>query len=235
MMNTIAIIPARGNSKRLLRKNIREFYGKPLIEWTIRAALLSKEVDGVYVSTEDSEISKIARDSGAQVLERPDWLSTDKSTCAEVCHYHLQDYWSSQSKPENLLCLYATAPLRNERDIDNMISMMSEKEASAVIAVTEFSHSPHQAFAISGKLEIQPFWPDLCRKRSNDLPTFVAGNGSSYLVKTSAFNKYKDFYHPDMPGVFGYNMPLCRSIDINTEDDFEMLSIIARYARFESG
>lgn len=171
MTRSIAIIPARGGSKRLPRKNILKLNNKPLIAWSIESALTSQIFSTVAVSTEDLEISSIARSYGTVVLERPNSLGTDEATCAEVCRWHLKALQEEGHFYDRLYCLYATAPLRTNIDIIKIESIFNSKnDCEAVIAVTSFSHYPFQAFRSEENGEINPLWPELCRKKAQILP-----------------------------------------------------------------
>ena len=161
----IAIIPARGGSKRLPRKNIIDFYGKPIIFWTIKAAVESNIFDDVFVSTEDEEIKKISKKYSCKVLNRLSSLATDSATIVEVILSHLKELNSIGKVYDYIYCLYPTAPLRNKNDLIN-ISNIFEKQTNvdSVIAVTNFSHYPFQALKINDKKKIEPFWPEYISK-----------------------------------------------------------------------
>ena len=169
MTKRLAIIPARGGSKRLPRKNIALLRGKPLVTWTIEAANNSKIFDDVFVSTEDNEIASIAASSGALVLNRPKNLSSDSATVVQTCLFHLQELASSGKTYEQLFCLYPTAPMRNELDLQEMASLfLKYKDAASVFAVTDFSPYPFQAMVLDENKKINPFWPDLADKRASE-------------------------------------------------------------------
>lgn len=235
MTKSIAIIPARGGSKRLKRKNILPLAGKPLICWTIESALKSNLFEKVFVSTDDSEIALIAANAYATVLERPSSLATDNATCAQVCEWHLQKMASAHEFYDRLYCLYATSPLRGVDDLKAMDRVFSENaDCTAVIAVTSYSHYPYQAFEQSETGVIRPYWPDLCRKKRSELPRFVAGNGSSYAVNINTFLQIRDFYAPSLPGLYSHYMSPLRSIDVDEESDFQLLEALLDSSMFEN-
>jgi len=221
----IAIIPARGGSKRLPRKNIIDFYGKPIIFWTIKAAVESNIFDDVFVSTEDEEIKKISKKYSCKVLNRLSSLATDSATIVEVILSHLKELNSIGKVYDYIYCLYPTAPLRNKNDLIN-ISNIFEKQTNvdSVIAVTNFSHYPFQALKINDKKNIEPFWPEYISKRSTDLPNLVAGNGSTYAVKTDLFLKYKSFLLPE--NNYAYEMQSWKSLDLDNYEDLILLESI---------
>ena len=222
MSSRIAIIPARAGSKRLPRKNILPLAGKPLVVWSIEAALESSLFDRVCVSTEDSEIAHIASDAGAHVLERPHELASDQASVSETCFHHLQELKLQGFEYEYLFCLYPTAPLRNSSDLLAIAKIFqSRQDAQAVIAATDYSHYPFQALACDQLSRVTPFWPELVRKRSSDLPELVAGNGSTYAISVQSFLHFRDFYTP--AGMYVHRMEKMRSIDVDTPEDFALL------------
>ena len=222
MDSRIAIIPARGGSKRMPRKNILPLCGKPLLVWSIEAAFESCLFEKVCVSTEDDEIASIASDSGALVLKRPASLATDQSTVAQTCLYHLRELHREGSIYDFLYCLYPTSPLRNATDLSAIAKVFRDNpDAQSVIAATDYSHYPFQALVCEKNCKVAPFWPELVRKRSSDLPDLVAGNGSTYAITVPAFLQSQDFY--TSVGMYVHRMEKLRSIDVDTADDFALL------------
>ncbi|MDB4346550.1 acylneuraminate cytidylyltransferase family protein, partial [bacterium] len=190
----VAIIPARGGSKRLPRKNILPLGGRPMVCWSVEAALQSGLFERVCVSTDDQEIAQIASQAGAEVLRRPDSLGSDSATVAEVCSHHMQSWAACGKTYDYLFCLYPTAPLRNAKDLRAIASILDNmSDALAVIGVSKFMHYPHQALRVGKNGELQPFWPELVNLRGSDLPTLVAGNGSTYAIQVKSFMQTKNF------------------------------------------
>jgi len=136
-MNIVAIIPARGGSKRLPRKNIKLLAGKPLIAYVIRTALLSKSLNKVIVSTEDSEIKDIARQYGAEVIKRPKALAKDSSTTIDVIFHAISVLEKRGEKPDVVVCLQPTSPLQAPEDIDNAIGLFLDSNYASVISVCD--------------------------------------------------------------------------------------------------
>jgi len=136
-MKRIAIIPARGGSKRLPRKNVADFLGKPIIAYTIEAALACHLFDKVAVSTEDREIADVARRFGASVILRPDALATDQSQVKDVCLHVLEQEAHAGRDYDGFGCLYATAPLRNVADISGTAGLIEPGVCEFSMAVTE--------------------------------------------------------------------------------------------------
>ena len=225
MTLTIGLIPARGGTKRLPRKNIIPFAGKPIIAWTIEAALKSEIFDVVAVTTDDDEIASVAEHYGASIYWRPEELGSDSATCASVCRYHLLDLISSGKSFERLFCMYPTAPLRTEYDILAINRLFEEHtNCVGVIAVTDFSHYPFQALQLLPDSRIKPYWPELCQLRASLLPPLVAGNGSTYAINVDEFMHTGDFYSATMEGFYAYRMDPLRSIDIDVESDLLLLN-----------
>ena len=223
----IAIIPARGGSKRLKRKNCLALHGKPLIAWTINAALESNIFSKVYVTTEDSEIASIAKTFGADLLTRPPQLADDDSRVDEVCMYHLTHDLSDLVRDSIFFCLYPTAPLRNAIDLKNIYTLLeSQPEADGAFAVTQFSHYPFQALSLDNDGYLLPYWKDHILKKGSDFPSFYAGNGSTYAVSISSFLKHGNF-SPSNYNILPYFMSQICSIDVDTLDDFQLLEKIS--------
>jgi pseudaminic acid cytidylyltransferase len=212
----IAIIPARGGSKRLPRKNIADFHGKPVIAYTIEAARDCGCFDRVVVSTEDAEIAAVASSFGAEIVRRSERLATDEARVTDVC-LDLLATEEEQGRAWSLMsCLYATAPMRDASDIRQTVALLEPGRHAFAMAVVRFSLPPHQALKLAKNGDLAPMWPDLIEKRSSDLPALVVDNGSTYAVEAQSFRQHRTFYGP---GLRGYEMPPQRSIDIDTGDD----------------
>lgn len=221
----IAIIPARGGSKRLEKKNILNIKNKPLMAWTIEEALKSNLFESVFVSTESDEISSIALSYGAKILKRPNFLATDTAKVIDVCEWHLKYFYEKNMIYDEIFCLLATAPLRNANDLKAIANILeSDSTVNAVMAVTNFFYSPHQAIRINDNGFLEPYWPKLIEKKSNEIGPFLVDNGSTYALKVDAFLKEKTFYLKK--GLAPYVMDKIRSIDIDDLDDFKLLKKI---------
>lgn len=134
----LAIIPARGGSKRLPRKNVLDLCGKPLITWSIEAGLNSKYIDKVVVSSDDDEILEISRKFGAETIKRPDELASDTATTFDAIKHTIDNL----EKYDYIVLLQPTSPLRDQKHIDEAIELLVEKNADAVVSVCEMDHSP---------------------------------------------------------------------------------------------
>ena len=218
-MNILGIIPARGGSKRLPGKNIIDFMGRPIITYTIEAALQSGICDRVVVSTEDSEIGDVAQSYGAEIAIRPAHLATDKSTINQVCLDYLTSERAAGRSYDIICCLYATAPLRTAEDIRKTVELIELGVCDFSMAVTDYSHPPYLAMQLNDQGFLRPRWPELTIKKSQEMGEFLIGNGSTYAATVPAFLSVKDFIGPNMRG---YMMPRSRSVDIDAPIDLDM-------------
>ena len=216
----LAIIPARGGSKRLPRKNILNLCGKPLISWSIEAGLKSKYIDKVVVSSDDTEILNISNEFKVQVIKRPNELASDTSTSFDVVQHAIDNLESY----EYILLLQPTSPLRNENHIDKAIEILEEKNADAVISVCEMNHNPLWSNTLDDSLSMEGFISNnLLNNRSQDLKKYYRLNGAIYLCKTDKLLKEKSFFLKK--NIFAYVMNSNNSIDIDTKEDFELASL----------
>ena len=224
-MRAVAIIPARGGSKRLPRKNIVDFLGRPIIAFTIDAAVASGSFERIVVSTEDDEIAEVCSRLGAVVDHRSDRLATDTVTLVEVCADFLDREEAAGRNWDVLACLYATAPLRNADDIRGTVALIKPGHCGFAMGVTAYGHYPHQALKFASDASLTPMWPELVERRATELPRLRAGNGSTYAVDVQEFRRHRSFYGPNLKG---YDMPASRSIDIDTQDDLELARCMAQ-------
>lgn len=219
----LAIIPARGGSKRLPRKNVLELAGKPLIGWSIDAGLKSKYIDKVVVTSDDDEILKISKEFKADIIERPELLANDTATTFDAIKHtidNIQNY-------DYIVLLQPTSPLRNEFHIDEAIELLELKKADAVVSVCEMEHSPLWSNTLPQNGSMQHFLRDeVLNKRSQDLETYYRINGAIYICKTEKLLLEKSFFLKD--NIFAYKMDRLNSIDIDEEIDFKIAkSLIA--------
>jgi len=216
----LAVIPARGGSKRLPRKNILDLNGKPLIAWSIEAGLKSKYIDKVIVSSDDKEILDISQYYGADVIKRPDNLASDTSTTFEAIKHAIQNV----EKYDYVILLQATSPLRNENHVDEAIELLESKNASAVVSVCETDHSPLWSNTLDDSLSMKGFLKEgVLNKRSQDLEKYYRLNGAIYICKVEKLLKEKSFFLKD--NIFAFKMDKHNSIDIDEEVDFQMAKL----------
>jgi pseudaminic acid cytidylyltransferase len=215
----LAVIPARGGSKRLPRKNIVDFFGKPIIHYTIEAARNAGIFSRILVSTEDLEIAEISKRSGAEVDTRPTSLATDSATIVEVCLELLDRLEKSGERYTTLSVLYATAPLRTSEDIRLTWQLLRPNVCEFAMAVTEFQQPVHQALRMEKDGVMKPIFSESIEKRAAAMGNYFSGNGSTYSVNVAAFRRHAGFYGGLLKG---HTMPMERSVDIDTKDDLEM-------------
>lgn len=218
----IAIITARGGSKRVPGKNIRPLAGKPLIAWTIAAALQSRRLRRVIVSTDDERIAAVARDAGAEVpFLRPPELAGDHSSHHDVIAHALDWLEGDEGRAPGLLCLLQpTSPLRSAADIDDTIALMSDGSIDCAISVARMPVHPAYAYRLMPDGTAEPF---LKRPegymRSQDLEELYYVNGAVYVLRPSTF-RTRTVVVSERPAV--HVMPARRSLDIDDEDDFAL-------------
>ena len=211
----LAIIPARGGSKRLPRKNILDLCGKPLISWSIEAALKSKYISKVVVSSDDEEILNISSNFGADIIKRPYELANDTATTFDAIKHTINNL----EKYDYIILLQPTSPLRNEKHIDEAIELLEEKQADAIVSVCEMDHSPLWSNTLPKDGNMNNFLRDeVLNKRSQDLEKYYRVNGAVYICKTDKLLENKSFFLKD--NIFAYIMDRKSSIDIDEEIDF---------------
>lgn len=218
----LAVIPARGGSKRLPRKNVLDLAGKPLIAWTIEAAKNSKYIDHFIVSTDDQEISDVSKKHGAEVLTRPAELANDIASSVDVVLHAI----AAQSQPyDYVILLQPTSPLRTAQHIDEAIELLFEKDANAVISVCETDHSPLWANTLPEAGNMGSFIREEVQgKRSQDIPIFYQLNGAIYLINSASLKQSKSFIQAT--NGYAYIMSKKDSVDIDTDLDFEFVSLL---------
>lgn len=226
-LRKLAVIPARGGSKRLPRKNVLPFREKPIIAYTIAAAHHANCFERVLVSTEDAEIAVVAKTCGAEILERPAELACDHTTVIQVCLNALDQEEAQGRSYDVLCCLYATAPLRLATDIVATVEIPSPGECAFAMAVTSLPFSPAEVLVATDDNALEPMWPDLIDAEKSTLPEYLVDNGSTYAVLVPEFRRHRDFYGP---GLRGHRMPRSRSIDIDTAEDFKLVQFYAEQA-----
>jgi N-acylneuraminate cytidylyltransferase/CMP-N,N'-diacetyllegionaminic acid synthase len=221
---TVAIIPARSGSKGLPRKNLRLFCGKPLIAWSIEAALNSKYIDEVIVSTDSEEIAQIARQYGAATpFLRPSFLATDDAATIDVIE-HMHNFLKENCKKnyDYTILLEPTSPLRTAEDVDRAFdNLLSNPCASAIVGVSK-TESQNPAFLI--KKDINNFIigyenTDMKVLRRQEISDVYFFEGSVYISETEVLLSRRTFYHAN---TLGYEFPKWKSIEIDDVDDFIM-------------
>jgi len=227
MSTVVAILPARGGSKGIPRKNIKMLAGKPLIAWTIGAALRSRCLDRVITSTDDDEIAQVARQLGAEVpFLRPADLASDTATSVEVVLHALD--WLQQNEyaqPDFVMLLQPTSPLRTAEDIEAAVVLQREKQAEAVVSVCKTAHPPQWLKRFGPNGELLPWESGVEPSRRQEAAPAYQQNGAIYLVKTVTLSRERTFL-PER--TFGYVMPPERSVDIDSPWDFYSAELILK-------
>lgn len=216
-MNILTVIPARGGSKGVPRKNVRPVGGKPLIAWSIEAAAKSKMVDFFCVSTDDDEIADTAREYGAEVLYRPSDIAGDRTPMVEVVQHALQICEERRGCTyDYLLLLQPTAPLRTAEDIDEALKNLLEAGADSVISMyqVEDAHPARMYLVEDGYLV--PFYQEPPGSLRQDLPKVFHRNGAIYACKTALIKKEGKLWGGKM---VPYIMPKERSANIDDLQD----------------
>jgi len=230
-MEILAIIPARGGSKGVPKKNIKYLAGRPLIAYSIEQAKKSKYISRTIVSTENEETAKVARSWGAEVIKRPEELAKDNTPIIDVI-MHVLNYLRKEENyvPDIVTLLQPTSPLRTCRDIDNAIELfLNNKNCLSLISVTEFDHPPFWAMKIENNYLLPMFDEKYIKMRRQDLPKAYRPNGAIFITTPEVLYKYKTFY---TPRTIAYVMPPERSIDIDTEFDFLLAEFLIKKLKF---
>lgn len=221
-MSRVALIPARGGSKRLPRKNILEIGGLPMLVHPIKAAQASGLFDRIIVSTEDAEIADVAKQYGAEVIVRPQQIAEDRSTVVQVCIHALE----TCPEIDLVCCIYATAVLLKPQTIVDSYSLFGvEPEADFVMGVSEYEHPPVQALKRDSNGFLTYLWPEWKNVQSQFHPQTVVSNGTLYWARREALLQEKSFYGRRLKG---FIVPYEQTTDIDTEKD--LIKIVSRFA-----
>lgn len=217
-LKILAIIPARGGSKGVPRKNIRLLSGKPLIVYSIEAALESKYIDKVAVSTEDEEIAEISKDYDTEIIERPEELARDNTASLPVFKHVISFLENNKNyKPDIIVVLQPTSPLRRVSDINKCIEELIDEKCDSVITLKKVEHPPQWMVQIDKHGKVQNFLKLNSINRRQDAANVYIPNGAVYVTWRDVIMKHNTIRGADTRAVI---MPQERSIDIDTELDF---------------
>lgn len=184
-MKNLAIIPARGGSKRIPRKNVKPFLGKPIIAYSIEAALATGLFDEVMVSTDDEEIAEVARQYGASVpFMRSAGTANDYATTADVLNEVLSKYKETGKEFDNFCCIYATAPMIQPNNIVSSFELLQKTDFTIVYPVVQFSYPIWRCLDLAPDGTMKRHWPEFENSRSQDLPKEYHDTGTFYWYKT---------------------------------------------------
>lgn len=221
-MRTLAIIPARGGSKRILRKNIKNFLGKPIINYSIDTAIRSDLFDEVMVSTDDVEIAKIAKDCGANVpFMRSEFTASDTATTVDVLLEVLENYRKKGVFFKYACCVYPTAPFLSKYRLLNAFSKLKNLQLDTVIPVTAFSY-PIQRALYFDEEKLSMIQPDMVSVRSQDLSTAYHDCGQFYWFDVKKLMETKTLFSNNTGAIV---IPELEVQDIDQESDWRMAEI----------
>lgn len=227
----LAVIPARGGSKRIPRKNIRDFCGKPMLAWAIEAALDSGCIDRVIVSTDDHEIAEVARRHGADVpFMRPSKLADDYAGTTAVVQHALQCLIADGLSVEVACCLYATAPFVTSEDLRTGLDLLTRSRASYAFSVTTYSFPIQRALRLTEAERIEMFCPMYADTRSQDLEVAYHDAGQFYWGTCKAWLAAEAIYADHSVPVM---LPRYRVQDIDTQEDWEQAVLMFEALRLQ--
>lgn len=223
MDKAVAIIPARGGSKRIPRKNIKAFHGKPLIAYSIQTAIESKLFDKIIVTTDDEEIADVAKKYGAEVpFIRPKELSDDFSGTADVVHHAVQWLKEHGGVFDYVCTIYATAPLLQSQYLIEGFKKLTESDAINAFSCTSMPFPIQRTFKITGEGRCEMFWPENYAARSQDLEEAYQDAGQFYWTKINRTASEVMFGKESIPII----LPRYLVQDIDTVEDWERAELM---------
>lgn len=206
----LAVIPARGGSKRLPKKNIKMLGNRPLIAWTIERAKKSQLLDRIVLSSDDQEIINVAKRYGCEVpFVRPSYLASDEATSEDMLEHAIRSLGENY---DYVVLLQPTSPFRSTEDIDNSVRLCIDSQAPSVQSLTNVTDNPEWMFCVNEDGTIKK----VCLKITSAVKYVL--NGALYVLDTEVFLQYKRIMFPQ---TLAYLMPRERSVDIDTGEDFE--------------
>ncbi len=223
----VAVIPARGGSKRIPKKNIKPFYGKPMIAWSIEAALTSKIFDKVIVSTDNLEIARIAEDLDVEVpFIRPSNIADDFATTTDVISHSVHWMEGEGFKLDAVCCIYATAPFIRVEDLQESFQIFDSGDWEYVFTATDFPAPIFRSFKMNEDSGLEMFYPEYFESRSQDLPQALHDAGQFYWGKPSAWASGKQIFDRHSTPLI---IPRHRVQDIDSEEDWIRAEKMAKY------
>ena len=217
----LALIPARGGSRRLPGKNLLKLCGEPITVWSIKAAQQSKYVDRIVVLTDSDEIAEVARAAGADVpFMRPNYLASDTASSLDVVKHALNELNQKGQCYEFIVLLQPTSPLRTSKHIDESFELLQSKDADAIVGVTELDHPIELTNRLPDDLSMKGFFTTDSHLRSQDCPKRYRVNGAIYLVRVESLIKENTIFLSDR--IYAYKMDREVSVDIDTPYDFRL-------------
>jgi pseudaminic acid cytidylyltransferase len=216
----LCIIPARAGSKRIKKKNIKVFCGKPIIAWSIELAIASKFFDKVIVSTDDLEIAKISKKYGALIpFIRPSLLADDYSDTVSVISHAVKWQTNNDQKPLYVCCIYATAPFLKLSDLRLGLKLLKTSGSDYTFSATSYNHPIQRSFKIKKNNRLQISYPENYRSRTQDLDKTYHDVGQFYWGSADSWIRKKQLISNNSSPVI---IPRSRAIDIDTIEDWKM-------------
>ena len=213
----LGLIPAKGASTRLPRKNLRLLGGRPLIDWTIAAADEARICDRLVVSTEDAEIAALARAAGAEVpFERPGDLAVDPAGVVQVALHALDTLEAAGDRYDAICIMLPTCPFRTAADVEKAFAQFRARPEPNLMSVTPFDHTPFNALGVGDDGLLSPHFPDRFGRKSQEQPAAFRPNGAIHILDVPWFRQARSYLAPP---IVAYVMPRERSIDIDSEED----------------
>ncbi len=229
----LAIIPARGGSKRIPRKNIKPFCGKPMIAWSIEAAQKSNCFDRIIVSTDDAEIAEVAQRYGASVpFLRPAELSDDHTGTVPVIRHGIEWFQQAGERVERACCLYATAPFVSPDDILKGLAALDDEAVDYAFSVTSYAFPIQRAIRITGQNRVEMFDSQYFNSRSQDLEEAYHDAGQFYWGRAQAWLQERMIFGECSEPVI---LPRHRVQDIDTPEDWVRAEWLFKAMQAESG
>lgn len=219
----VAVITARGGSKRIPRKNIKPFLGKPIIAYSIEAALQTGLFDEVMVSTDDEEIADVAKKYGAKVpFMRSEKTSNDFATTAEVMTEVMETYEQNGNHFDYVCCIYPTAPFITSEVLAQAMKLLEEGDSDCVIPVVKFSFPPQRCVVVNEEEKLVPKWPECMKMRSQDLEPYYHDCGQFYCMRVDRFLEQKEMWMKDITPFIQDEINVQ---DIDTEEDWRIAEV----------
>ncbi|MBO8217660.1 pseudaminic acid cytidylyltransferase [Prochlorococcus marinus] len=220
----LLIIPARGGSKRIPRKNIKNFKGKPIIEWAITESMKLNLFDKFIVSTDDEEIAEISAKAGFEIpFLRPKNLADDYTSTRDVVIHAINFFNEKNVEFEKVCCLYPTTPLLDAEDISNAFQILKKSQKNVyVFSASIYSHPIQRSFFIEKNGLSKMFFPESFCERTQDLKSAFHDAGQFYIASAKTWLNNKNIFENGLP----YILPQSKSIDIDTLDDWKLAELM---------
>lgn len=233
MSGTVTIIPAKIGSQRLPQKNIKPLGGRPLLTWSVKAALDSGVCGDVIVSTESRQVQEVALQAGAQVpFFRPEHMAKDPYGVVDVCLFMLDELERRGNSYDRLIILLPTAPFRNAEDIVAANRIFDDEDGKYLMSVNESEHLPYSMLKVDEKhpQTLVPCFPEYVGAKRHEVPKAYRPNGAIHVLDVAEFRQSRTYFGSPL---LHYIMPGERCIDIDTPEDFEYAQYLIEKGRFD--